>query len=70
VSIVVVVVVGRGDGTARALVLANGPVLEVVVATIDQADLVIATIAVKSSHCGAATARIVGAVVLENLPRC
>ena len=69
-SIVIIVVVGRGHGPAGALVLANRPVLEVVVAPIDQADLVIASIAIKSALCLTATARIVAAVVLKNLLKC
>lgn len=66
-SLVIVVVVCRRHGAAGTLVLAYGPVLEVVVAPVDQADLVITTIAVKSAHVCAVGARIVAAVVLENL---
>lgn len=67
--LVVIVVVCRCYGTAGTLVLADGPVLEVVVATVDQADLVFAPIAIKTAHARASRARIVVAVVLKNLPR-
>jgi hypothetical protein len=65
--LVVIVVVCSCNSTGGTLVLADRPVLEVVVATIDQADLVIAPIAVKSALGRAIRARIVAAVVLENL---
>lgn len=67
--LVVIVVVCRCNGAAGALVLADRPVLEVVVATVDQADLVLAPIAVKTALARAIRARIVVAVVLENLSR-
>ena len=67
--LIVIVVVCRCNGAAGTLVLADGPVLEVVVATVDQADLVLASIAVKTAHARATRARIVAAVVLENLSR-
>lgn len=65
--LVVIVVVSRRNSAGGTLVLADGPVLEVVVATVDQADLVLAPIAVKTALARATRARIVGAVVLENL---
>ena len=65
--LVVIVVVCRGNSAGGTLVLADGPVLEVVVATVDQADLVLAPIAVKSALARANRARVVVAVVLENL---
>ena len=40
-----VVVIGGGDGAARTLLLADRPVLNVVVAAVDLADLVCAAIA-------------------------
>lgn len=67
--LVVIVVVCCCNGAAGTLVLADGPVLEVVVATVDQADLVLAPIAVKTALACATRARIVVAVVLENLSR-
>lgn len=66
---VVIVVIACGDGTTSALDLANRPVLKVVAAAIDQADLIIATVAEKSAHVFAATAGIVCSVVLKNLSR-
>lgn len=65
--LVVIVVVCRCNSAGGTLVLADGPVLEIVVATVDQADLVLAPIAVKTALARAARARIVGAVVLKNL---
>lgn len=65
--LVVIVVVCCRHGATGTLVLADGPVLEVVVAPVYQADLIIATIAVESAHVRAARARIVVAVVLENI---
>ena len=65
--LVVIVVVCRCNSAGGTLVLADGPVLEVVVATVDQTDLVLAPIAVKSALVRANRARIVVAVVLENL---
>lgn len=69
VRVVVIVVVCRCNGAAGTLVLADGPVLEVVVATVDQADVVLAPIAGKTALARATRARIVAAVVLENLSR-
>lgn len=65
-SIRIVVVCG-GDGTAGALVLADGPVLNVVVSAVDRADLVLAAITGDSANRFALAARVVRAVVLENL---
>ena len=69
VGIVVVIMVCRCNSAGGTLVLADRPVLEVVVATVDQADLVFAAIAVKGALVCATRARIVVAVVLENLSR-
>ena len=66
---VVVVVVCGGDGTAGTLVLADGPVLEVVVATVDEADLVLAAVAGEGTNGGSLGARVVVTVVLEDLSR-
>lgn len=65
--LVVIVVVCRCNSARGTLVLADGPVLEVVVATVDQADLILAPIAVKTALARAIRARIVVAVVLEYL---
>lgn len=65
--LVVIVVVCRCNSAGGTLVLADGPILEIVVATVDQTDLVLAPIAVKSALVRATRARIVVAVVLENL---
>jgi hypothetical protein len=62
-----VVVIGRRHSTAGPLVLANGPVLEVVVTTIDETDLVVAAIAVDGTFCGAFVAWVIRAIVLEDL---
>jgi hypothetical protein len=66
---VVVVVVGCCDGTAGALVLADRPVLKIIVATVDQAVLVVAAVAVNGALVRARRAGVVGAVVLENLSK-
>lgn len=65
--LVVIVVVYRCNSAGGPLVLADGPVLEVVVATVDQADLIVAPVAVKSALVRAVRTRIVAAIVLENL---
>lgn len=65
--LVVIVVVCRCHSAGRTLVLTDGPILEVIIATVNQADFVLAPIAVKSALARTARARIVGAVVLENL---
>lgn len=65
--LVVIVVVCRCNSAGGTLVLADGPVLEIVVATVDQADLVLAPITVKTAFVRATRAWIVGAVVLKNL---
>ena len=65
--LVVIVVVCCCNSAGGTLVLADGPVLEIVVAAVDQADLVLAPIAVKTALIRATRARIVGAVVLKNL---
>jgi hypothetical protein len=60
---VVIVVVCCRHGPTGTLVLPDGPVLNVVVAPIDSADLITTTIAGKRAHVLTARARIVGAVV-------
>lgn len=65
--LVVVVVVGRGHRTGGTLVLTNRPVLEVVVAPVDQADFVVTSVTVQCTLAFAARTRVVAAVVLEDL---
>lgn len=57
----------RCNSAGGTLVLSDRPVLEVVVSTVDQADLVLTPIAEKSALVRTIRARIVVAVVLENL---
>lgn len=65
--LVVVVVVCRRHSAIGALVLLDRPVLNEVIAPVDRADLVIASITMESAHLCALGARIVAAVVLKNL---
>lgn len=64
-----IVVVGGGDGAAGALVLADRPVLDVVVSAVDRADLVAAAVAGDGTNGLTLAAGVVGAVVLENLSK-
>ena len=62
-------VVSGGDGTAGALVRTDRPVLDVVVSAVDCADLVAAAVAGDGTNGLTLAARVVIAVVLENLSK-
>jgi hypothetical protein len=68
-SSVSVVVICSRNGPAGSLVLSDRPVLDVIIAAIDGADLITATIAVDRSNLRALAAGVVIAIVLENLQK-
>jgi hypothetical protein len=69
VSSVSIVMVGGGDSTAGALLLADRPVLNVVISAVDRADLVAASVTSDGTDVLALAAGVVGAVVLQDLSK-
>jgi hypothetical protein len=66
-GVVVVVVVGSGDSPTGAFLLTDRPVLDVVAAAVDGADLVGAAVAGEGALVGALGTGVVGAIVFKNL---
>jgi hypothetical protein len=69
VRVVEVVVVSSIHGATGPLVLADRPVLNIVVSAVDAANLVVAAITVESANILSLAARVVGPKVLENLSK-
>lgn len=67
VRCIIVVMIGCCDRPTWSFILTDGPILQIVVAAVNKAYLVIAPVTIQSPHIGAIIARVVCPVVLQNL---